>query len=245
MQQVLQIRAGRGNSGGTTALNAFIELALMAGREPVILDAARNPSLSAFYPTLAVRPDSHQIGDVKEAVTTKILDVMLESKRNGVIDLGGGQDDTLVDYALDLDLVAFGRSMGIQIVFVVSFGPQMDDFDHVLEIKQRGLFDGAGVLLVRNEGVLRRGQDPGKVFGEIQQRPEFTDWIREGARPLYLPTLACLDDVRRLKLPLRDAAANKLVDGKGIGLTKAWMVKGWLEGWRQCCVENDCGEWMV
>lgn len=244
--QVLMIRAGRGNSGGTTALNVTLELAHRAGRKPVILDAARNPSLSALYPE-AVRPESHAISDVKEAVTTQVLDRMLEQTCSGVIDLGGGQDDTLVDYTLDLNLVEFGRTVGIQLVFIVTFGPQMDDFDHALEIKKRGLFDGAGVLLVQNEGTLRRGQNTGKVFGEIVKRPEFIEWVREGARPLFLRSLACMEDVRRLGLSLGDAAANKPnAEGKTIGPAKAWgMVKPWLADWEQQFVRNDCREWML
>lgn len=244
MTKTLMIRAGRGNSGGTTALNASIELAMLDGRKPVILDAARNPSLSALYPGQAVRPASHAVGDVKEAIT-QLCDTMLEQQTSGVLDLGGGQDDTLVDYMLDLDLVAFGAAVGIKPVFAVSFGPQMDDFEHVMEIKRRGLFDGAGVLLIQNEGVLKRGQEPTKVFGAIQARPDYLAWLEEGARPLYLPTLACLEDVRRLGLTLRDAAANKPKDGKAIGITKAWMVKSWLDGWRKSFVEGDCGEWVL
>lgn len=246
MAPVLMIRAGRGNSGGTTALNATVEIAMADCREPVLLDAARNPSLSALYPQAALRPETHSVTDVKEAITTKVLDEMLARQRSGVIDLGGGQDDTLVDYMLDLDLVEFGRSVGIRPVFMVTFGPQMDDFDHALEVKRRGLFDGAGVLLVQNEGVLRRGQEPRKIFGAIQDRPEFKDWVNEGARPLYMPTLACIDDVRRLGLSLRDAARNVTNEaGNRIGLTKAWMVKSWLNGWHKEFVENDCDGWRV
>lgn len=244
--RVLMIRAGRGNSGGTTALNATIELAAADGRMPVLLDAARNPSLSALYPADAIRPETHSVADTKEAVTTQVLDAMLAQGRSGVIDLGGGQDDTLVDYMLDLDLVSFGRSVGITPIFIVTFGPQMDDFDHALEVKRRGLFDGAGVLLVQNEGVLRRGQQPRKLFGAIQDRPEFKDWVGEGARPLYLPTLACIDDARRLGLSLRDATRNaKNAAGECIGLTKAWMVKSWLNGWHKEFVDNDCDGWRV
>lgn len=246
MESVLMIRAGRGNSGGTTALNATIELAVADGRSPVLLDAARNPSLSALYPTHAIRPETHSVADVKEAITTKVLDEMLAQERPGVIDLGGGQDDTLVDYMLDLDLVEFGRSVGLRPVFMVTFGPQMDDFDHALEVKRRGLFNGAGVLLVQNEGVLRRGQEPRKIFGAIQDRSEFKDWVNEGARPLYMPTLACIDDVRKLGLPLRDAARNATNEaGNRIGLTKAWMVKSWLNSWHKEFADNDCDGWRV
>lgn len=244
---VLMIRAGRGNSGGTTALNATIELALREGRRPVVLDAARNPSLSSIYPDLAKRPETHAIGDVKEAITSGVLDVMAEEGRSGVIDLGGGQDDTLVEYTLDIDMVEFCRSIGIRPVFLVSFGPQMDDFEHALEIKRRGVFNGANVLLVQNEGVLRRGQEPNRIFGEIQKRQEFIEWVsKDGACPLYMSTLACLDDVRKLGLSLTDAAANKPGrDGKKIGITKAWTVKNWLNDWANDFVENGCEEWRV
>jgi hypothetical protein len=241
---VLMIRAGRGNSGGTTALNATIELALREGRKPVVLDAARNPSLSAIYPDTAFRPASHSIGDVKEAITSGVLDVMVEESRSGVIDLGGGQDDTLVDYMLDIDLVKFCQSVGVRPVFLVSFGPQLDDFEHALEIKRRGVFSGADVLLVQNEGVLRRGQDPDRVFGEIQRNSDFINWVTvDNACPLYMETLACLEEVRKLGLSLSDAAANKPGrDGKKIGITKAWTVKTWLNDWALSFHENECDE---
>jgi hypothetical protein len=245
MNQVLLIRAGRGNSGGTTAIDATIQLAHRNGRKPVILDAARNPSLSALYPE-AVRPETHAIGDVKEAITRQVLDRMLEENCSGVIDLGGGQDDTLVDYTMDLDIVAFGQSVGIQPVFLVTFGPQMDDFDHALEVKRRGLFDGAGVLLVQNEGVLRRGQNPGKVFGEIAKRPEFIEWVQEGARPLYLKTFAWLERTRSLGLSLLETADNKRsAKGDSVGMATAWACKDWLNSWEKQFVQNDCQEWML
>lgn len=239
--KVLYIRAGRGNSGGTTALNASIETALMEGRDPVILDAARNPSLASLYPDGAIRPASHSIGDVKEAITTRVLDAMIEDDRSGVIDLGGGQDDTLVEYMLDLDLAEFGKATDIRIVFLVCFGPQMDDFDHALEVKRRGVFDGANVLLVQNEGVLKRGQDPQKMFGAIIGRKEFLDWLSEGARSVYLPTLACMPDIRQAGLTLREAANRK----SSIGPTKSYMVDRWLKGWNKSYAENNCEGWRI
>lgn len=240
-EKVLYIRAGRGNSGGTTALNASIENAIIEGRDPVILDAARNPSLANLYPSEAIRPASHAIGDVKEAITTEILDAMIEGDRSGVIDLGGGQDDTLVEYMLDLDLAQFGKDVGIRVVFLVCFGPQMDDFDHALEVKRRGVFDGANVLLVQNEGVLKRGQDPGKMFGAIIGRKEFLDWLGEGARSVYLPTLACMPDIRQAGITLREAANRK----GSLGPTKSYMVDRWLKGWNKSYAENNCEGWRI
>ena len=245
-RHTLLIRAGRGNSGGTTALNAAIELALAEGRNPVILDAARNPSLSALYPGRTIRPESHAIGDIKEAMTSGVLDVMIEESRPGVWDMGGGQDDTLIEYMLDLNLVEFCKSVNIRPVFMVTFGPQPDDFMHALEIKRRGIFDGADVLLIQNEGVLRRGQEPRKVFEQIQESKEFVDWIISGARPLYMTTLPCMDAVRSLGLSLNEAALNKPnQNGNKIGITKSWIVKDWLNKFSNEFIVNKCENWRV
>lgn len=238
-------RAGRGNGGGTTALNVTAELALMEGRSPLILDAARNAGLANFYPDRAVRPKSHNVSDVNQEILG-IFDKMVESGEGALIDVGGGQDDIFVKAFEELDIVEFGKDAGIRPVFYVTFGPDMGDFDHALEIKSRGIFNGADVLLIQSGGVLRQNQDAAEVFGKIRNRKEYLAWEEEGARALYLPLIPPLEEVRAKGLSLRDAAADKLAaDGTKLGFSKAWQVKNVLNKWRQQFEVIERNHWRV
>lgn len=240
----LLIRAGRGNSGGTTALNATIEIAIQDGRMPVIVDAARNAGLATLYKD-ARRPASHAVKDVKAAFGA-LLDAMLEHGKGGVFDLGGGQDDTVVAIYRDLNLVEFGREANIRPVYMVTFGPDAGDFEHALEIKRRGIFDGADVLLVQSEGVLREGQDAEDTFGQIVHDQSYISWIEEGARPMYLKYLPPLSDIRKRGLSLHEAAADKPAkDGAKLGFTRSWQVRNWLAKWREQFERIGCDGWRV
>ena len=244
--KICYIRGGRGNTSGTTGLSACVELALMEGRKVVVTDAARNPTFSNLYPDICTRPNSHSIPDIKAAIT-KHFDKMLDDDAQGVIDIGGGQDDVLGYYANEVDFQDFGKELGIQVVFFVTYGPNMDDYEHALEVKKRGIFDNCPVLLVQSEGMLKMDQSPADAFAAIESRPDYVAWVqKEGGRPLYLPTLNCLPEVRRLGLSLRDAADNKPGrDGEKIGRTTAYKVGKWLREWRDGFTTFKCEQWRL
>jgi len=244
--KICYIRGGRGNTGGTTGLSACVELALMEGRKVTVTDAARNPTFSSLYPDICTRPKSHTIPDVKEAIT-RHFDKMLDDDCQGVIDIGGGQDDVLGYYKNEVDFKEFGEEMGITIVYFVTFGPNVDDYEHAQQVKERGIFGDCPVLLVQSEGMLRMDQSPRDAFDAIEARPDYVRWVKqEGARPLYLPTLACLPLVRQLKLTLRDAATNQpSPDGEKIGTTNAYKVRKWLREWKESFTTFHCEEWRL
>lgn len=245
-KQICYIRGGRGNTSGTTGLSACVELALMEGRNVAVMDAARNPTFSNLYPDICSRPKSHAIPDIKAAMT-KHFDNMLENECQGVIDIGGGQDDVLGYYANEVDFKDFADEMGVQVVFFVTYGPNMDDYEHALEVKKRGIFDNCPVLLVQSEGMLKMDQSPREAFEAIESRPDYVEWVnKQGARPLYLPMLYCLPEVRRLGLTLRDAAANAAgKDGEKIGRTNAYKVGKWLREWKEGFKTFQCEEWRL
>lgn len=90
-------------------------------------------------------------------------------------------------------------------------------------------------------------QSPAEAFAAIEARPDYMDWVnQEGARPLYLPTLNCLPEVRRMNLSLRDAAANMPnKDGEKIGRTTAYKITKWLREWKEGFTTFNCEQWRL
>lgn len=251
----LIFRVGRGKSGGTTALNATAELGFMDGRKPIMLDAARNPGLALLYPTVGEteapqpgkvkRPKSHTITDGVAAIR-ETINAMMEHEQGAEVDFGGGQDDAIVKLLQQLNIVEFGADVGIRPIFLVTFGPEMADFEHVLEIKSRGIFDGVDVILVQSAGAIMQEQDAEASFSDIMDRPEYAEWIASGAKSFYLPFLPHLNDIRKKKLTLRDAAADKVgSDGTRLGFTAAWETKAFLKKWRKEFSDAEIEGWMV
>lgn len=243
-QPKLAIRLGRGNVGGTTNFDAQIQLARLAGRNPVIFDGARNPSLAALYPE-AIVPASSELPDVKAALT-RVLDIVVGERRSAAIDLGGGQDNSLASYVRDLELLEFCEAMNVMPVAEFFLGADLEDLRHALAIWDDGYFRPAQAIAWMNEGVLRMGQTPKGAFDPMREHQGFQDWVRQGVRPIYMPRLACLDEIRRHKQSLNDAAQNlQNAEGDRIGLTNAWTVRKWRDGLKKEAEEVGAGEWLL
>ncbi|PWC26665.1 hypothetical protein [Teichococcus aestuarii] len=237
MQPRLVVRLGRGRTGGTTGLDWMVQRARREGRDPIIADAARNPTLSRLYPGEALTPSSTDVVEVKDWLTS-VLDRMLTERRSAVLDLGGGQDSTLAEYVRDLDLLAFCHDVGVLPVAVYFLGPEADDFAHAHAIWREGYFNTPQTLLVLNEGVLKRGQNPAGAFQGIQADPDFIAWVEAGAVPVYMRSLAPLDAMRELLLNFEAAMADRPGRGDGkLGPTRAWQVKSW-----NAALENEMRE---
>ncbi|TPG46011.1 hypothetical protein EAH89_25650 [Roseomonas nepalensis] len=240
------VRRGRGRLGGTTALDASIQLALAAGRNPIIADSARNPTLSSLYGAAATKPASDSITDVNEWLMRDVLNTAVEERRPVALDMGGGQDQTLDDFTQHLDLVAFCKDAQLDPVALYPLGPDMDDFEHALKLRDAGYFSPEKVLLVMNEGVLRRGEDPHGAFGQIRQHPEFLSWVKAGAKPIYMRSLAALPDIRKLGLSLNEAAKDQPApDGRKLGYAKAWMTRAWLRDFEAGIAEAGAVDWLL
>jgi hypothetical protein len=240
----LVVRLGRGNVGGTTGLDAQIQLARAAGRSPIIFDGALNPTLALLYRE-AIRPESYELPDVKRALTT-VLDTMVEERRSAAIDLGGGQSGGLASFVRDLELLEYCEAMGITPVAQFYLGPDLEDLRHAMAVWDDGGFQPPQTLAFLNEGVLRMGQTTTGVFDALRAQPSFTGWVRAGARPILMTRLACMEEIRNLGLTLTEAVMNiPNKDGRRIGPTNAWSTKKWLERLQKEAAEVGAGEWLL
>lgn len=243
---VLLVRRGRGRLGGSTFLDAMVQDARDAGRNPIIADAARNPTLSTLYPDVSTKPRSEALGDKKDWLSEDVMSVMVDEGRSCGLDMGGGQDDTLDDYGRDLDLIGFCDRFGVLPVAAYLLGPDMDDFDHALKVRRLGSFAPKQELIVMNEGALRRGEDPEGAFGRIKTHPDFIQWVKDGARPIYMTNLACLAQIRELGLTISQAERNMPnAAGKKIGQAKAFMVEDWRRKIRREIADVGAQDWVL
>lgn len=228
----LLVRFGRGRLGGTTYLDALAQRAMQAGREVILVDAdARNPSLSKLYPNARV-----PTGGSPEEFAEMMTEVLGElSDHPGpvsvLVDIGGGQDRAMADFIRDLNLVGFCDESGVQAVATYVLGPHPDDLAHALSVRDAGLLHGGDTILVLSEAVVRRGQTPEAAFAPLRREPAFVAWVEDGAMPVPVRNLACLEKVRGLGLGLRDAMAGKPGEGgKPLGPVERFQIKDWFRG---------------
>ena len=227
---VLCMRHGRGRLGGSTLLDLLIQLGRAAGRSVLVGDGDRgNPTLSALYPPAsaggASRPKSDEVPDVKDWITDCVGDGMKHSA-SVVIDLGGG-DRVLQEYGQDFGLVEFCESQGMQPLGLFFCGPEMDDFEHILRIWRAGYFRSSRSVLVFNEHLVPSGRTPAGAFDDIRARPELTELVEGGMRPMRVGRLPCMPQVRASGLTLLEAAGSGR-DGKVLDPVRQFMVKQWI-----------------
>ena len=70
-----------------------------------------------------------------------------------VLDMGGG-DKVLEEHAKDMNLRDFCEAAGVQPLAIYSIGPTMEDFDHVMNIYEKGYFRSDRSVVVLNESLV-------------------------------------------------------------------------------------------
>jgi hypothetical protein len=227
----LLVRFGRGRLGGTTYLDALAQRARLAGREVILVDAdLRNPSLSRLYPEARVPTDGSP--EDFRRLMLEVLDALAgrPGPVSALVDIGGGQDRAMGDLIRDLSLAEFCQDAAVLPVAVYMIGPDEDDLQHALSVREARLLEGGATLLVMNEAVVKRGQTPESAFAPVVERPAFQAWVQDGgARLVWLRNLAVLNKARALGLSLGDAMAGQAGEGgQGLGFTERWMIKDWF-----------------
>jgi hypothetical protein len=225
---VLAVGLGRGFGGKSTGLSELVWRAQNQGREVIVADGdARSATLASLFPGQALQPPTEELPDIKAWLTT-VLNQMVKSRRSAVLDLGGG-DRVLQEYGRDLRLVQFCERRGIAPLAVYFLGPEAEDLRHVLSIWEAGYFRPQRTLLVLNEGVIREGRTAAGAFARTVEHPGFRAMVAEGAKPILMTRLACMDDLRARGLGFYDAAAGN-PDGSGTELdpVQQFMVEDWL-----------------
>lgn len=244
--RTLVIRHGRGRSGGSTGLDLLIQRARAAGRRIKPLDGdLRSRTLSTLYPAAdadgepiadaASAPRSEEPADMR-AWLSEELDRMIEGGYSAAVDLGGGER-VIEEYEQDLPIRDLCDEYGIRLVEICFLGSEPEDFRHVHRIVRRRGLRAHKTLLVLNEGVIRHGQTPEGVFSPLIRSAEFQDLVSQGAVPVFLRRLGCMDALRERGLGYY-AAVLGLPDRDGVPAspTQRTMVKSWL---RQHEAEHD------
>ncbi|MGG5810558.1 hypothetical protein [Falsiroseomonas sp. CW058] len=223
-QVVLAVGLGRGFGGKSTGLAELVWRARNAGREVIVADGdPRSRTLAGMFEG-ATYPPTEELPDVK-AWLTGVLNRMVRERRSAVLDLGGG-DRVLQEYGRDLRLVEFCARRGIQPLALYFLGPEEEDLRHVLSIWDARYFRPERALLVLNEGVIREGRTVAGAFERTHQHPDFERMVAEGAVPVLMQRLACMDLLRQRGLGLYAAAAG---DGDApLDPVEQFMVEDWL-----------------
>ena len=228
---VLAIRFGRGRTGGTTFLDFLIQRARRVGRAVTIADGdPNNATLADLYPQGepggVIRPRGTDIGDVTEWVT-EVTSQMAADQSSMVLDMGAG-DKVLEEHAKDMNLREFCEAAGVQPLAIYSIGPTVDDFNHVMNIYEKGYFRSDRSIVVLNESLVPAGKSSGGAFDFVFSNPRY-EQIDEGAQSVIMPKLACMNAMRDEGLSFFDAAAGKRGrNGRPMSLGHQFMIKTWI-----------------
>jgi hypothetical protein len=242
------MRHGRGRAGGSTFLDLLVQLGRAEGRSVLVGDGdRRNPTLAGLYPPGtdggATQPPTDETPDVKQWLTDSIEEA-LNIQSSIVIDLGGG-DRVMQEYGHDLALVEFCAAQGANPLGLFFAGPELDDFEHVLAIWRAGYFRPRRSVLVFNEYLVPQGRTPQGAFNRIMEQPGYTEMTDGGMRPIFLPRLPCMEEMRNAGLSFVDAAAGKPgASGKPLGPVRQFMVKQWISKIRGEFERIKATEWL-
>ena len=142
----------------------------------------------------------------------------------------------------DLRLVEFCARRGIEPLALYFLGPEDEDLRHVLSIWEAGYFRPRRTLLVLNEGVFREGRTVAGAFGRTLDDPGFARMVEEGAVPVLMQRLACMDLVRRGGVGLYQAAAGD--GGAPLDPVEQFMVEDWLADLERKRAEAGAAAWL-
>ena len=101
------------------------------------------------------------------------------------------------------------------------------------------------MLMVLNEGAIRRGQNPVGAFSPVASHPDFVALLDAGARMILLPRLTIMDDLRAGKLDFYDVAAEK-PDAAGNKPKATWkfMAERWTQDAEARIVKRRVQAWV-
>lgn len=247
-QPVLATRLGRGRLGGSTVCDFLIQRGRKAGNPVMVADGdRRNPTLAGLYPPGgpggASVPPSDELADMKDWITEQVGQ-MVVNRASMVLDLGGG-DRVLSDYGQDLPLADFCTASGVICLPLYFAGPEKDDFDHIVAIRDAKYFAAPRSVLFLNENLVRAGRTPSGAFDETLGRPEIEEMVAGGAKLIFIPRLPCMAELRASGLGFYDAAANKPgKSGKSMDPVRQFMVKTWIERLESQFVETGIADWL-
>jgi len=235
---VLMQRHGRGRLGGSGAILAFMQRARFHGRRIKPLEGdLKSRTLASYYPSHAPdgrpildgasMPKSESFGDFKSWIGDT-MDDMAEDRISRALDVSGG-DRAMQELLADLSLAAFCEERDFKFLALCMLGSDIEDFNHIRAAVDAGVLHPMHMVLMLNEGAIRSGQSPAGAFDAIMDHPDYQALTDNGAVPVYLTRLPCMDALREQRLNFYDVAANKPgPDGKRPRAVMQHMTKKWL-----------------
>ncbi len=235
---VLAMRYGRGRLGGSGVILAAIQRARFQGRRIKPMEGdLKSRTLAGYYPSHApdgrpildgaTMPQSENLGDFKSWIGDT-MDDMAEDGISRALDISGG-DRVMQELLADLSLAAFCGERGFKFLALCMLGSDMEDFNHIRAAVDAGVLHPKHMILMMNEGAIRSGQNPDGAFDAIMGHPDYRALTDNGAVPVYLTRLPCMDALREQRLNFYDVAANRPgPDGKRPRATMQHMTKKWL-----------------
>lgn len=238
LNTVLAMRYGRGRLGGSGVILTAIQRARFHGRRIKPMEGdLKSRTLASYYPSHApdgrpildgsTMPRSENLGDFKSWIGDN-MDDMAEDGISRALDISGG-DRVMQELLADLSLAAFCGERNFKFLALCMLGSDMEDFNHIRAAVDAGVLHPMHMILIMNEGAIRSGQNPDGAFDVIIGHPDYQALTNNGAVPIYLPRLPCMDALREQRLNFYDVAANRPgPDGKRPRATMQHMTNKWL-----------------
>jgi hypothetical protein len=237
---VLAVGFGRGFGGKSTLLSEIAWRAKDQGRSVIVGDFdARSKTLADLFPGAAV-PQTEELPDVKTEFS-KLLNRMVKERASAVVDFGGG-DRFMLEYGRDLRLVEFCERRGIEPVAIYVLGPEVEDVRHCVSIYEAGYFRPKRTLLVLNEGVIREGRTVVGAFERTMADPGFQRMAADGAVPMLMPRLPCMDLAKANRISFYDAATGG--GDNPLDPVEEFMLSDWLTDLEAKRVKLGVAEWL-
>jgi len=226
-QPRLVVPLGRGSRGKTVFVRWAAERAIAAGRTPVLADGDRtNQELAGYFDAVVTPPSADEL-DMREWLAT-FLEQQIEETFSAFLDLGGG-DLILKRVAREMQLVSFLEQHGIQPVAVHFIGPDMEDLAYLRDVEQSDVFAPPATVLVLNEAVVPASRPVKAAFEPVLTHAIFKAALDRGAKPVWMPRLACIHEVNQRRMTFGAARDGRLNDKqKPIGPWNRQLVAMWL-----------------
>lgn len=236
---VLAIGLGRGGSGKSTGLAELVWRAKNAGRSVIVADGdTLSKTLTDTFPGEVTSPGSDQFLDVRSWLNG-LLSQVGTKRQSAVLDLGGG-DRMLQEYGRKLPIVEFCSSYGIDPVAIYYLGPSVEDLRHVLAIWSSGHFRPERTLLMLNEGVIDAGSRMADAFAATLRNPDFIEMLKSGAKPIVLPRLECMEEIKASRLGFHDATGPNVA----LDIISKFQLGIWLRDLEAKRAEADILSWL-
>jgi hypothetical protein len=218
MKPKLLVTHGRGGTGKSTFVRVLIERTRDADREAAIADADRtNATLASFF-TDVLRPEHPDDQTVLDWLDD-LVNQQAEDRISVILDMGGG-DQVFKRFAASLELASLLDGANITPVALHFIGPDIDDLAYLKDIEESGAFCPPQTVLVLNEGLIRDARPREAAFAEVRNHSVYRKALDRGAREVWFPRLACMQEINTRRLLFAAAEAS-------LGLTNRQRVAIW------------------